>query len=241
MKFASAFRSSRTTAAMLAAALSLVASPALATGLPIYTSAPTDVSLTNFFGPDLAPTGTVSISASGVFAAQQGGGDLVGDPFTLQTLADFEGATMAPGAPAITLDGSGMLFLTDRPALALAPGEIALMFPVLLPVASSFIGGDGVQVFSFETPFEGYDGPDDDGLVELLVTILYAGELPTKSFTDMFGSTYDYIEGTLSGATIVFSRLDGPAAAAIPLPAGLPLALGAFGLLFALGRRRRAA
>lgn len=235
-----AFRSSCKPAA-LAGLMSLFAAPALATGLPIYTSAPTDVTLTNYFGPFLEPTDTVSINASGVFAAQQGGGDLVGDAFTLQTLAELgPGGTAAPDAPAITFDGAGMNFFIDRPIVTQAPGEIAMMFPVFFPVASSFTGGGGVEVFRFDAPFEGYDGPDGDAVVELLVTILYAGDLPTKSFTNVFGDTYDYVEGVLSGATIVFSRLDGPPAAAVPLPAALPLTLGAFGLLFAVGRRRRA-
>lgn len=221
----------------------LSANSALAFGLPIYVSAPTDATFTNVFGPDLRPTGTVSIGGSGVFASQVGGGDLVGDSFSFSTIADLSGFTAAPGAPSIAFDGVGAIVLSGRPFVEQSPGALFMTFPVFFDVAHSFIEDELVENFTFEAPFEGYSGPDNDHVIELLVTIAYAGDLPTKTFLDpATGEAIFYVEGTLSNATFEFSRLDGAPnlmVSSVPLPATLPLALGALGLLAAVARRRR--
>lgn len=233
----------RASVAAFSLATCLSTGSALAFGMPIYTTAPTDVTFTNIFGPDLRPTGTVSINASGVIRFQTGEGHLVGDPFTFSTIADLDGESAAPGGPSITFDGTDMIFFTERPFVTQTPGRLMMMFPVFFNVSSSFVNEFMIEEFNFAAPFEGYNGPDDDLVVELLATLSYTGVLPTKTFSvPGMSELFDYIEGTLVNARFQFSRIDGPPApmvAAIPLPATLPLALGALGFLVAAGVRRR--
>ena len=243
--------------AFLTAAMAFcLANPAQAAtlGLPIFTTAPTAIHVTNQFGPDLVPTPSYTLNLHSVIATAQGAPGLIGQEIDLTLFVNggFDDGTvfshLAIGGQEILADSDGG---PDR--IVVSPPETSAFDPVT-----------GLTTFSYTGIFAGF-GPRLSLLPEFLLQFAIDMPIPTLNgyryctageaycefsntpgLTEITGqavtvqsSFLDYPEGTLSNAVMTFSTVDGRAVAPVPLPAGGALMLGALTGLAMLRKRQR--
>lgn len=165
-----------------------------------------------------------SAQAAVLFSFEETGGDVVG---TLSGSLDLEGATPFGPSP-IPLDvirpNAGFVSVSGG-----AGARYAILGPAIFGTGSAVFGvGDG-DAFSVNGGFQAISVPDGYGGGQLNSTLTFAGT--TLALLGITPGEYVY---SLPNDTVTL-RFN---AAVIPLPATLPLLLGALGLGLAALRRR---
>ncbi len=221
-------------------------------GMPIFTTAPSTVYVTNEFGPNLMPTPSYTVHTSTTIASAQGAPDLVG-----QTLdfTYFQDLGFSPPFASYQLRIAGI-------DIMVGPTVPEGYMDVILPYVETYDPISGDTTFTYQGVFSGWGSKLGDPFQVLAFTLSAA--LPTldgyqycnadfsfcefsntPGLTDISGvpvtlndSYLGYPEGQLRNATLTFSTLGGRQVAPVPLPAGGLLLAAALAGLGWRARRR---
>lgn len=199
------------------------------------------------------PSSVIETSLRGRISQSYGWPAAVGQVVQLNTYAYAEmqlsiGANTSPGDFFVT-EGNGWggdfpdgpYFIGSGPG----PGDLNYSLTVIPNYTETELGG-GLYEFSYDGIFSAFSGrvaefPD----FELVMSVYLDGPLPTKTFSYQESEdgpilSFDYVEGPLNISRITLGLVGGEPvpSAVVPLPAALPLLLGALGGM-ALIRRRR--
>lgn len=123
------------------------------------------------------------------------------------------------------------------------PGDLVLDF-LILPDLTNYTDNGTTVTVEYAEPFAAF-GPRTDTLPEfpLQLSIYLNSPLPTKMHQEFFEGVlvdeYSYIEGALDIAYMTLGYPGGEPLPPVPVPAALPLMLGALGMAGLIGRRRR--
>ncbi|MGI9388489.1 MAG: VPLPA-CTERM sorting domain-containing protein [Boseongicola sp.] len=226
-------------------------------GTPSFTTAPADISITNFFGPfgrvldvPFAPYGSYVVSVTTSIGSSHGLPGLVGE--TLEFTYGYEDGAFAGGVYSLEIGGTEVL---------VDPASFQGDFLLSPPVATDTPIGGGIATFTYQPPFEDF-GPRDAMVPEILMAFSIDQPLPMKTGyescnednTCEFSNTplleidgkgivesvsYQYIEGMIEGGTITFFTPGGPSPEVIPLPATALLLIGSIGAIGAVRRHRK--
>lgn len=204
-------------------------------------------SILDFFGA-FGPSGIKQVDLSGTVTRA------VGDPTAVGKTLGFSTNVTGPSIEAeltlgtTTLDGSNVFSAStgafDFDPFQDGPGDLNFRF-VFLPPFSEVPPFDPFGTFVFEDDFSAFPSRDanvfDFPELEGMLSVFLDGPLPTRLFEDPDDPAFnfEFIEGQLDIDRITFGLVGGDPLPAIPLPAGLPLILGALGTLAALRTRRR--
>ncbi|GFE48270.1 hypothetical protein So717_00230 [Roseobacter cerasinus] len=235
----------------------LLAAPIAATAAPQpFLEAEQDLSgsLLNFFLGGIPSTLTEITLSSTVSAATNAPGT-VGKTLAFKTDTVEIGGQLFRQAE-LTLGSTTLLSadilsndpLGDFDPFTAGPGDLNFPMFIVPPFTDTPNAADPTLFdFTYGGDFDIY--PDRIGVdapeFEVLLSVYLAGPLPVRTFHQIDPSTnqvidsFDFFEGPLSISRITLGPVGGlPDIAPIPLPAGLPLMLAAFGCLALLGRRR---
>lgn len=239
----------------VAVALSMASSVDAATvGLPIFTTAPSTVHITNQFGPPGLPTPSYTLNLHSTIDTAQGAPELVGQSIDFSW---FYNGGFDDGSVFVSLNIGGQEILADP----LMQNNQVLISPPY--VEDSFDPGTGLATFSYPGIFAGF-GPNTAIFPELTLEFALNALIPTLSgflyctagmahceFSNTAGLTeiggdpvtvyesFVYPEGHITNAVMTFSTVNGRPVAEVPLPAGGALLFGALGALGVLRRRAR--
>ena len=197
-------------------------------------------SLLDFFGP-FGPSGQLDASLSGTITEAFGAPSTVGLDFALSTSIVLDTASLTLGETVI--DGFDIFAATSFDPLQEGPGDLNFALFVLPPF-TEVPPFDPFGTFVYGGDFAEFPSRDGDVVdfpeFELRVSVFLDGPLPTREFVDEGfdpPETFTFVEGPLSISRIEIGTVGGAPLPPVPLPAGLPLLLGALGAV-ALVRRR---
>lgn len=233
----------------LAACLAATAPAAFAAGQPfLVMEDDLDGSLLNFFIGGL-PSDIIELSVEGTVTEAIGAPSLDGAAFTFDTTTfpgDVE-ATMTLAGDTISggsiFASTSTLYSFNPFSAAFTPGNIEIPFFIIPPSlnATQNASDPSLSDFTYLGAFSDYPGKTAEfPEFEVVMNIFYDGDIPMKSFDDPVFGPSPYIEGDLNVTKITLGTVGGDPLAVIPLPATLPLALGALATLGALRRRSKA-
>ncbi|MEM9344842.1 MAG: hypothetical protein AAGA87_17515 [Pseudomonadota bacterium] len=235
----------------LAAALAALAPAAHSAGQPfLVMEDDLNGSLLNFFFGGL-PSDIYELNVSGTVTNAIGAPSLDGAAFAFETSVgpgDLT-ATMILGSdslgPSDIFASTSTVYSFNPFSAAFTPGNIEIPFFVIPPDTTGTPNAADPSLFDFSYGGAFSEYPNRTGEFpefELVMNIFYDGDLPTKVFDDPVLGPFDYIEGNLNVTRITLGTVGGdplPPTTVVPVPATLPLALGALGLLAAIRRRDR--
>ncbi len=222
-------------------------------GLPIFTTTPSSVFVTNQFGGNV-PTPSYTLNLNSTIATADGAPELVGQTIAFSWFFNggFDDGTVTP-----SLVIGGISVLADP----LDQADRVLISPSI--ASDVFDPVTNLSTFQYSGIFAGF-GPRVAAFPDIILQFALNAPIPTKEgyfycdpndpsdcqfsntpgLTEINGSPVvvgqsflGYPEGTITNAVITFSTVDGRAVAPVPLPASGLLLMGAAGLLAAASRR----
>jgi hypothetical protein len=242
--------------------LLLATSPAFSLGLPIFTTAPADISIVNEFMSGV-PSEFYSFTLETTIASAPGTPEFVGQTFSMRfsslpllgpggggsfSIAGLPGVLAEFGSP--NGAGEGRAFVNPPEEFACDPaGNCIIQYVGLYNAfntrARETPGSDslGSEILNYKLNFAlpiatGYeycfDSSVSDCFFSTVEGLIESGGRPvTENFA------YSYVEGRVRNATITFSTVGGPTPSPVPIPAAGLLFAAALPTL-ALVKRRRA-